>query len=127
MQYDARMHMSRKEELLHTVGNVGFIVGRAGVTVSLSCFEKLVQILARLLTKVVECFSAVFKVVFDALGMLTGCIVEMTRDDQELWDIITNVPELSKLVAVICAVLNCVWPGSGTVLAGLLPDTCVRV
>jgi hypothetical protein len=31
------------------------------------------------------------------------------------------------VVSVICAVLNLVWPGSGTVLAGLLPDTIVKV
>ena len=127
MQYDARIHMSRKEELLHSVGNAGFTVGKAGVTVGLSCFQKLAKILTTILKKVADCLAPVFGVFVDAFGRFTGCIVEMTKEDEELWDIITNVPQLSRVVAAICAVLNCVWPGSGTVLAGLLPDTCAKV
>ena len=54
-------------------------------------------------------------------------IDRLAADDEELWLIIVAVPKLTKVVAVICAVLNVIFAGSGTILAGLVPDKIVKV
>jgi hypothetical protein len=40
--------------------------------------------------------------------------------DAELWDLITDVPKLSLLSAVVCAILNVGLAGSGTILVAFL-------
>ena len=51
---------------------------------------------------------------------------ESSSEEEELWLIVVNVPKLSHIVAVICAVLNCIWAGSGTILAGFVPDNIMK-
>lgn len=44
----------------------------------------------------------------------------ITQEDGELWEIVTNVPKLNALQAALCAILNVGLSGSGTILAGCL-------
>ena len=37
--------------------------------------------------------------------------------DKQVWDLVTNVPSVSKPVAVVAAVLNVFLPGFGTFVA----------
>ena len=42
--------------------------------------------------------------------------------DKELWGLVTDVPRLSGAWPYICALLNIVFPGTGTMLAGCLAE-----
>ena len=44
-------------------------------------------------------------------------VATISNDDRETWEIITNVPLVGKVCAVICAILNFILPGSGTMVA----------
>ena len=37
--------------------------------------------------------------------------------DKQVWELTTNVPRVSKPVAIVCAVLNLIMPGLGTLVA----------
>ena len=37
--------------------------------------------------------------------------------DKAVWELMTNVPRVGKNLAMVCAVLNVIIPGSGTLLA----------
>lgn len=43
--------------------------------------------------------------------------------DKELWGIVSDVPRLHGVWPYICAILNVVLPGSGTMLASCVADT----
>ena len=43
--------------------------------------------------------------------------------DKELWGIVADVPRLHGVWPYICAILNVVLPGSGTMLASCVADT----
>ena len=42
--------------------------------------------------------------------------------DRQIWEMVTNVPRLSKEKAVLCAFLNVIVPGIGTIVAACLSD-----
>ena len=43
--------------------------------------------------------------------------------DKELWSIVSDVPRLTGIWPYICAILNVVLPGAGTMLASCVADT----
>ena len=43
--------------------------------------------------------------------------------DKELWSIVSDVPRLTEVWPYICAILNVVLPGAGTMLASCVADT----
>ena len=46
----------------------------------------------------------------------------VSEKDKELWEIVQDVPRLGGVWPYICAILNVVLPGSGTMLAACLTD-----
>ena len=42
--------------------------------------------------------------------------------DKKLWAVVSNVPLLPQHFAYMCAIMNCILPGSGTILATCLSD-----
>ena len=46
----------------------------------------------------------------------------VSEKDKELWEIVQDVPRLGGVWPYICAILNLVLPGSGTMLAACLAD-----
>ena len=46
----------------------------------------------------------------------------VSEQDKELWGLITDVPRLSTLWAVVCGILNVGLAGSGTMIAGVISD-----
>ena len=44
-------------------------------------------------------------------------VATISNDDRETWELLCNVPLVGKACAVICAILNCILPGSGTFVA----------
>ena len=48
--------------------------------------------------------------------------------DRQVWDLVTNVPLVSKPIAIASAVFNVLIPGLGTVIAACgSPDTVSKV
>ena len=47
---------------------------------------------------------------------------KVSEHDKELWGLVTDVPRLSSIWAVICGILNVGLAGSGTILAGVIAD-----
>ena len=43
--------------------------------------------------------------------------------DKELWSIVSDVPRLQGVWPYVCAILNVVLPGAGTMLASCVADT----
>ena len=44
-------------------------------------------------------------------------VVNLDDKDKKVWELITEVPKMSKIMAIVCLVLNCVFPGIGTIIA----------
>ena len=42
--------------------------------------------------------------------------------DKKLWAVVTKVPLLAQHFAYMCAILNCILPGAGTILATCFSD-----
>ena len=47
----------------------------------------------------------------------------MNDEDKYFFEICTNVPKVSKMVSIICLILNLILPGSGTLLAACVAQT----
>jgi hypothetical protein len=45
-----------------------------------------------------------------------------SSQDSELWSLLTDVPRLSGLMAIVCAILNLPIAGLGTIIAGCIAD-----
>jgi len=45
------------------------------------------------------------------LDFVKNKVLSFDEKDRKVWELITDVPELSKLWAVICAVVNVIVPG----------------
>ena len=43
-------------------------------------------------------------------------VLTIDQDDKKIWELITNVPHVSKPVAVAQAILNLIFPGFGTIV-----------
>ena len=52
-------------------------------------------------------------------------MLTVDHDDKDMWDIATNVPKVSKPVAVVALILNMILPGCGTMMAACLTDSQV--
>ena len=50
----------------------------------------------------------------------TGAATHISIADNELWGLVTDVPKLEKLIAIVCALLNVFFAGSGTMLSGCI-------
>ena len=50
-------------------------------------------------------------------------LLSVENDDRDMWDIATNVPKVSKPIAVAACVCNFIFPGSGTMLAACLTES----
>jgi hypothetical protein len=46
----------------------------------------------------------------------------ISEHDKEVWGLITDVPRLSSFWPYVCAILNVVLAGSGTILCGCLVE-----
>ena len=46
--------------------------------------------------------------------------MKYSQADAELWEILTDVPALSAITAIVCAILNVGLAGSGTFISGIL-------
>ena len=44
-------------------------------------------------------------------------VLVVDDSDRQIWELVTNVPRLSKTTAILCAFLNFILPGSGTMYA----------
>ena len=44
-------------------------------------------------------------------------VIKLDDNDKRVWDLLANVPRVSKNLSYLCAVLNLVLPGSGTMVA----------
>lgn len=49
-------------------------------------------------------------------------ILVRNQDDDLIWEKLKNVPKLSKPIAIFCAVINIILPGTGTVVAACMTD-----
>ena len=50
-------------------------------------------------------------------------VLVRNSSDDEIWEKVKNVPKLSKPLAIFCAVINIILPGSGTITAACMtPD-----
>jgi len=43
--------------------------------------------------------------------------MQVDETDKQVWEMTTNVPRVSKPIAIVCAVLNFIVPGLGTLVA----------
>ena len=50
-------------------------------------------------------------------------MMKVDARDQQMWDLVTEVPRLHKALAVILALLNVVFPGWGTMMAACFVRT----
>ena len=44
-------------------------------------------------------------------------VFPIDESDRQVWEMITNVPRVSKHMSYFCGLLNCVFPGWGTFIA----------
>ena len=52
-----------------------------------------------------------------ARAHLNEKVLKVDETDKAVWALMTNVPRINKNLAMVCAVLNVIIPGSGTLLA----------
>lgn len=49
-------------------------------------------------------------------------ILVRNQDDDLIWEKLKNVPKLSKPIAIFCAVINIILPGTGTIVAACMTE-----
>ena len=52
-----------------------------------------------------------------AQDFMTEKVVKVDEEDQQFWNMLVNVPQTHKALAVICLLVNILLPGFGTMFA----------
>ena len=60
------------------------------------------------------------------MGSIKQGITGVSNEDLRVWELCSNVPELSNIWAYICFILNVILPGVGTMLCACLGDTNIN-
>jgi len=59
----------------------------------------------------------------NAIDFAKRAAANISESDKEVWGLVTDVPRLSSFWPYVCAILNVIFAGIGTILCGCLGES----